>query len=402
MSRIMKIKSLIVLGVITVVLIGAAWWMSHQQDRTSSPMERLLPGLLATINEVSEFRMSAHSGTSTILRRGDTWGVQEKHHYPADLGKVRETLIGLAELQILEAKTTKSERYEKLGLRDIEVEGSVSTEVVLRDAEGQSVAEVIVGHTRPAGNQSGRQEMYVRKPGNPQTWLALGNVPVEHNPDEWVDKDFLHIEPARVRRVSVAHPDRTHLTVEKAKPDDLDYDVVDLPEGREVQSQFTVNNIVSTIASLSFEDVYPKDDIAFDEKAVVVATVETFDGLEGTVTLFRQDEKHYVTVSADFNAALIWQPEPGEQAEHPADEPETPEPEEHDGQPADGPEAPEPEQVATTAETLTIKPAEEVKAEVEALTQTVAEWVYVIPQFRADTLLTKPADLLAPSAPPAS
>lgn len=415
----MKTRSLLILGVVTVVLIGAALWMSGQQERTSAPMERLFPGLLEAVNDVSEFRISARDGTSTILRRGDIWGVKEKHHYPADLGKVREVLIGLAELQILEAKTAKPERYEKLGLQDIDVEGSGSTEVVLKDAEGQSVAEVIVGHSLPSSGRPGARglplqwEIYARKPGNPQTWLTLGNFPVDHNPDRWIDKDFLDIEPARVRRVSIVHPDGTRLTVEKEKPGDLDYHVADLPEGRVVQSQFTVNNIVSTIASLSLDDVHPESDIAFAGEGVTAA-VETFDGFEGTVTVHQQDAKNYVTVSAAFNEALIWQPEPGELAAQPADGPEASEPEESaeqsvDGQeasepeepsdqPTDGPQAPDQEQAATTAETPTIKPAEEVRAEVEALVKTVSGWVYVIPQSRADPILTKPESLLAPPA----
>ncbi len=375
----MKITSLTIMGVITVVLIGAALWISHQQERASSPMERLFPDLLAAINDVSELQVSAQGGTSTMLRRGDVWSVKEKHHYPADLGTIREALIGLAELQILEAKTAKPERYATLGVRDVDVEGSVSTEVTLKDVAGQIMAEVVVGHTRPAGDNTRQQEVFVRTPGDPQTWLAIGNVLTEHNPDEWLDKAFLHIEPKRVRRVSVTHQDQSRLVLEKDQPDSLDYHVVDLPEGREVRSQFTVNNIVSTITSLSLQDVHPKSDVSFDTQAGVVATVETFDGLAGTVILLRRDEMHYVTVSAAFNAALVWQPEP----------------EGHPERPADGPDTPEQEQTDAALETPKIKPAEEVKAEIDALNQTVADWVYVIPQFRADTILTKPADLLA-------
>ncbi len=387
----MKIKTLAIMGVIAVALIGAALVVSQQKEHAPSPMDRLFPDLLETINEVSEVRISAQGGTSTMLRRDDTWGVKEKHHYPADLGKLREALIGLAELQILEVKTAKPEWHEKLGVRDVDAEGASSTGVALKDSADHTLAEVIVGHARPVSTQSGRQEMFVRKPENPQTWLVVGNVSLETNPDEWLDRDVLRIEPKRVRRVSVAHPDGTRLMLEKEKPDDLDHQVV-LPEGREVRSQFTVNNIVSTLTSLSFQDVHPRSDMAFDGKAGVVATFETFDGLEGTVTLIQRDETNYVTVTAAFNAALVWQPEPEEQAEAPGD----------------GPEALEQEQAAATSETPTtsetpkIKPAEAVKAEIETLTNTVADWVYVIPQSLADTILTKPTDLLTQSGSPSS
>ncbi len=376
----MKTKSLTIMGAIAVVLTGAAVFVSQHKEFAPPQMgQRLFPDLLAAINEVSELHVSAQRGAVTILRDGDLWSVKEKHRYPADMGKLREALIGLAGLQILEAKTAKPERYEKLGVRDVDAEGSLSTGVMLKDLAGHVLAEVIVGHERPARGATGHKEVFVRKPGNPQTWLATGNFPVGNSPDEWLDKDFLHIETKRVKRVSVTHPDRTRLIVEKEKPDDLDYHVVGLSEGQEIQSQFTVNNIVSTVTSLSFDDVRPKGDVSFDETAAVVATFETFDGLEGTVNLLQRDEQHYVTVSAAFKAGLIWKPEPEEDSENRPDGQETPEQENE--------EAAAPEPPVT-------KPEAAVKAEIEALTQTVAAWVYVIPQFRAETILTKPADLL--------
>ena len=41
-----------------------------------------------------------------------------------------------------------------------------------------------------------------------------------------------------------------------------------------------------------------------------------------------------------------------------------------------------------------IKPESEVKTEIESLNKKVADWVYTIPKFRADTILKKPEDLV--------
>ncbi len=388
-----------------VVLIGAAVMLSHQRDRPSDARERLFPALRAVVNEVSELQLSSQRGTGTMLRQGGTWVVKEKHRYPADLGKVRETLLGLAELDILETKTAKPERHETLGVRDVEAEGATSTGVRLTNAAGDILAELIVGRTRPSGSRSRRRELFVRKPGDPQTWLVIGNLSVETDPGEWLDKDILRIEPKRVRRVSVVHPDGTRLQLEKETPDDLDYRVADLPDGREVASQFTVNNIVSTLASLSLEDVHPKGDVALDGVAEVVATIETFDGFEGTVTLRQRDDTHYVTVSAVFNPRMVRQPDPDTKPARAGDEPEVSEPPTATLEPTaptppampESPTTPEPVTTPATPEPPAIKPVEEVKADIDALTRTTAGWVYVIPSFRADTILTKTADLLAPA-----
>lgn len=384
------LKTLSALAVIAAILIAVTVFVSQRKDAASPQTgQPVFPGLKATINDVSEMSIVTQSGTITIHRAEDSWRVKEKHEYPADLGKVREALIGLAELKILEPKTRKPELYEKLGVQDVEAEGSLSTSVTLKDAAGNTLAAVIIGNDRPAGGNGDQKEMFIRKPENPQTWLAMGTLSIEKNPGEWLDKELVRIETNRVRRLRVIHPDDTRLVLEKAKPADLDYHMVDLPEGLELQSQFTVNNVVSTVASLSMDDVNPRSEIPFDRQPVVTAVFQTFDGLEGTVKILRKDEKNYVQISAAFNADLIWKPEPEE-----APEPEQASAPQAAGQPepkAQDKEAPaKPEQPK-------IKPEPEVKAEIQALNKRTANWVYVIPQFRAEAILKKPQDLLKTS-----
>ena len=380
----MNTRTFTIMGAVTLILVGAAWWVSqHKDPALPQTGQRVFPDLMAKINEVAAIRVSAAEGTFTIVREGESWNVKEKHRYPAHVGKIREALIGLGELTILEPKTSKPEFYEKLGVQDVEAEGASSTEVTLTDAAAATLAKLIVGNQHPAGTP-GQDEVYVRKSGDPQTWLAMGNLSVPTMADEWLDKNFLEVEPKRVRSLRISHPDATTLRVAKEKPDDHDFTVVNLPTGTEVESQFAVNNIVSTITSLSFDDVKPKSEITFDDQSVVTAVFETFDGLEVTVTLLPEDEKHYVKVSAVFKDDLIWKPEfeEGADAEKHAEE----------TQEADNAEKEETD--VSTPEKPTIKPAAEVKTEIEALNKRVAEWVYVLPTFRAETLLKKPEDLV--------
>ena len=384
------LKTLSSLAVIAAVLVIVAVFLALQQEPGSPPTRQpVFPVLKAAINDVSELSVATQSGTITVHKDEEAWRVKEKHDYPANLGKLRETLIGLAELKTLEPKTRKPELYEKLGLQDVDAEGSLSTGVTLKDASGNTLAEVILGNDRPAKGKSGYKEIFIRKPGNPQTWLVEGRLTVEKNPGKWLDNELVQIETKRVRRLTVTHPDKTRLVVEKAKPAELDYQVANLPEGLEIQSQFTVNNIVSTVTSLSLDDVNPASEVPFDDQPVVTAVFETFDGLEGTVHLLRKDEKDYVKISAAFNSKLIWKPEPEKEPE-PEDESEPQAGEETEQKTQEKADAAEPEQPK-------IKLEAEVKAEIEALNKRVAGWVYVIPKFRADTLLKKPQDLLKTS-----
>ena len=386
----MKFKTLSTLAVIAAVLIIVAVFMAEQQEPGAPPTNQpVFPELKTVINDVTEMSVATQSGTITLHRQEDTWRVKEKYDYQADLGTVRETLIGLAELTTLEPKTRKPELYEKLGLQDVDAEGSLSTGIILKDATGKAVAAAILGNDRSAQGKSGYKEIFMRKPGDPQTWLVQGRLTVEKNPGKWLDKELTQIETKRVSRMTVTHPDKTRLVVEKAGPTNLNYQVADLPEGLEIESQFTVNNIVSTVTSLSLDDVKPVSEIPFDEQPVVTAVFETFDGLQGTVQLLRKDEKNYVTISAVFNPDLVWKPEPERETE-----PEK----ESEPQAGEQPEASaQDNKVPAEPEQSKIKPEAEVKAEIEALNKRVADWVYVIPKFRADTLLKKPQDFLKTS-----
>ncbi len=386
----MKLKTLSMLAIIAAVLIIVAVFMAEQQEPgTPTTGQPVFPELETVINDVTELSVATQSGTITLYRQENIWRVKEKYDYPADLGAVRETLIGLAELTTLEPKTRKPELYEKLGLQDVEAEGSLSTGITLKDATDNTVAAAVIGDDRPAQGKSGYKELFIRKAGDPQTWLVQGRLTVEKNPGKWLDKGLTQIETKRVRRLVVTHPDKTRLVVEKAKPTDLNYQVANLPEGLEIESQFTVNNIVSTVTSLSLDDIKPQNEVPFDDQPVRTAVFETFDGLQGTVQLLPKDEKTYVTISAIFNAGLVWKPEPEREAE-PEKESEPQAGEQSDVDTQD-------KEVDINPEQPKIKSEAEVKAEIEALNKRVGDWVYVIPKFRADTLLKKPQDLLKTS-----
>ena len=384
------LKTLSSLAVIAAVLVIVAVFLAPQQEPGSPPTRQpVFPVLKTAINDVSELSVATQSKTITVHKDEEAWRVKEKHDYPADLGKVRAVLIGLAELTILEPKTRKPELYEKLGLQDVDAEGSLSTAVTLKNATGNTLADVVIGNDRPSKGKSGYKEMFIRKQGDPQTWLVQGGLTVEKNPGKWLDKELTQIETKRVKRLIVTHPDKTRLVVEKAKPADLNYQVADLPEGLEIESQFTVNNIVSTVTSLSLDDVEPASEVPFDAQPVVTAVFETFDGLQGTVQLLPKDEKNYVTISAVFNADLVWKPELEKESE-PEKDSESQAGEQSDGDTQD-------KEADTSPEQPKIKSEAEVKAEIEALNKRVADWVYVIPTFRADTLLKRPQDLLKTS-----
>ncbi len=383
----MNTKTLSLLGVATFVLVVGAFVLIQQQDTTNTSGTPLVfPNLQSAMNDVHDMTVVTSNGKITIRPHEDSWRIQEKSGYYADMGKVRKTIIGLAELRIVEPKTQNPDLYERLGLQDVDTDGSSSVGVTFKDKSGNNLADIIVGNKRIGKGAPGREEVYIRKPGTPQTWLATGQFEVERISEEWLDKTILNFPPKRINRVHILHPDKTAVTLRKDNPEDTDYKILGLPPNTKVKSQFTVNNIVSTLSNVSLDDVAPAEQSSVKEDTGVRAALETIDGLRATVTLVKKDGKTYVTVSSGFDRNIIQKldqaPKKGDNQEISKEQ----------GFQDSSPNAKQADE--SEPKTPKMKSEEDVQAEVAGLNQRLQGWVFTIPEFRAENIRKTLTDLI--------
>jgi hypothetical protein len=298
-------------------------------------------------------------------------------------------------LRILEPKTENPELYDRLGLQDKDQEGSLSTTVTLKTPNNPEAALVIVGNQRPAKGNPRMSDIYVRQPGDPQTWLVIGNLPLEKVAGEWLDKEITALTSKRVHRVTVTHPGGETLVVSKGKPEDLDFQLDSVPAGYKVASQFNVNNVVGTLVQLSLEDVSKEGAVNFQDHSGVSAVLETFDGLRLHVHTAKEADKIFGKVSAEFDPALV-RPvdasptsEKGEKMPAPASAQDEKTMElKEGGPPTEKSSAPSPK------EDSVLKKPEEVQKEVVELNQRLQGWVYELPQFRVENFSQLKKDLI--------
>lgn len=393
----MKAKTLGLLAAITIVGIVLAIFV-NQKPASQFPHsgELLFPGLLSAVNDVNEIVVETKDETVTLIRGENTWRVREKAGYRADVDKVKQTLIGLAELRVLEPKTKNPDLYDRLGLQDKEQEGSLSTTVTLKTRNNPEAAMVILGNQRPAKGNPRMSEIYVRKPGDPQTWLTIGNLPLEKVAGEWLDTEITALTTKRVHRVTVAHPDKKTLLVSKEKPDDLDFQLDSIPAGFKVASQFNVNNVVGTLVQLSLEDVKKGQEVDFQDHPGVAVVLETFDGLRLHVQTAKQDDKIFGKFSADFDQKLVQPVEatPSSENEESVSAQDSAQDEAAMGSP-EGKQPDEEQEERSSKEESILKTPEEVQKEVEAFNQRVQGWAYELPTFRVENFSKAKKDLLA-------
>jgi hypothetical protein len=105
------------LAVAAVVLLTLMFIVerSNRSD-TVAGGELLLPELKDKLNDVNKLVVTGDGDAVTIQRDGDDWSVLEKSGFAADTGKLRETLLALADARKLEQKTSNPDRLGQLGL----------------------------------------------------------------------------------------------------------------------------------------------------------------------------------------------------------------------------------------------------------------------------------------------
>lgn len=292
-------RGLLLLALVTVVVVIAAV-MSRREDGPEPGQQTgaYLPDLLGRVNEVERVVIRTRGERVTLERGGGAWTVREKKGFPASTQRVRELVLGLARLQRIEPKTRNPDLYGKLGLRDVTEAGAQSTLVQLLGAGDAELATIVLGSRRASPVDPGKIGVYVRTPGDAQTWLVEGTIPAAGTALDWIDRALLDIAPARVRWLEIRHADGELLRLERAGPQAPDLALADLLPGEEPQPAFVVNDVANSLAGLRLDDVRLADqqDLSTAERSEIV--METQEGLRVEAAVSRVPEGALVLLSA--------------------------------------------------------------------------------------------------------
>ncbi|MFV2056457.1 MAG: hypothetical protein ACC707_08305, partial [Thiohalomonadales bacterium] len=148
-----------------VILILAVFAVNQENDSVQDTQKdvKLFPGLAEKINSVKELIISQGPKTVTIKLNDNEWQVVDSDNYPADMSKVKQTIIRIADFDILEAKTSKESSYAKLGVEDTDAKNSKSKLITLKDGSAVELAALIVGKQRSSNiSNSNTDSLYVR------------------------------------------------------------------------------------------------------------------------------------------------------------------------------------------------------------------------------------------------
>ncbi|MCH9052131.1 MAG: DUF4340 domain-containing protein [Proteobacteria bacterium] len=290
----MSLRGFLALSTITAIAVAAAVFVIAERDSALGGASRALmfPGLMDRLEEVATIKVTHADGEATIERKAKAWVVKEASSYPADMEKVREVLIGLAQIETVEPKTKRADRYAKLEVEDATGKDAKSARVTLTDAKGGTLADLIVGKTK--FSLEGIDSLYVRRPGEERAWLARGRVEPARERLGWVDQSFLSIGRERIRKATLRRPGSPPLVVFKDKAGDEDFKLAGMPPGTEIKDEFAVSDIARVLQGMTFDDVRPVADVPVDQGGEPYGVYETFDGLIFDLWLGEADGKTWL------------------------------------------------------------------------------------------------------------
>jgi hypothetical protein len=365
----MSPRNVLILLAALVVLVALALVGQRSRTPAGDGGALLVPSLEDALNDIERVTITKANNETvvTLERKPDGWVATNKNGYAADVGKLRQGLRALAEAKILERKTATPELYSHLGVEDVSADKAAGVAIALT-AKGKELPTLILGNTE------GSKYRYARRAGEAQSYLIDKNPEFPRGVGQWLDAQIIDVRGDRIAQVTITQPDGQVVRISKASKDAANFDVADVPKGRELLYPGVANVIGNSLRELNLEDVEPA--AASPPARPTVVEFRTFDGLVVRAEGEKRGDASWISLAASVDAARA-------------------------AAAAAAPPAPAAAAAATATDAKPAAPATpppDPAAEAARINARVGPWRYKIATFQYDQMMRRLADLLKPPA----
>ena len=102
------------LWIAAIIAVFAAAWIFFANNSfapTDEAGDPLLPQVIAEAENIGGLDVTSAGETLALAYQNGQWSLPSRGDYPADLTKVRDLVISLAQMRTLERKTANPEKY---------------------------------------------------------------------------------------------------------------------------------------------------------------------------------------------------------------------------------------------------------------------------------------------------
>jgi hypothetical protein len=279
----MTMRSFLVLAGLTGVALVAAIFVLAWDSTPATVVgdrEPAFPELVKRINDVGAIEITTGAHRFTVTGEGDDWGIEEKNGYAVKRETVRNFVLEIANLRLVEGKTAIPDRYTHLQVEDPEAEESQSRGIRILADDGELLGAGVIGRRKFFLYVDGRGGTYLRREGEARAWLAEGEVNFGRIPSDWLDRQVFELDPKQVKRYTIRHPNGDEVIGERVTAGEK-VEIVGLPDDREYKTDNEADRLALVVERFEFADVEPAPHQDFERTDVPkhVTTYEFFNGL---------------------------------------------------------------------------------------------------------------------------
>lgn len=287
-------SKIIIIFFIALVISATAWKVSIDNKPQSEIMKTsLFPALIDSVNEITEVTIEDRRFKSILKKIDGVWYLHNKDNYPASTSGIKQLALELSNLKILEAKTSSVEKYAKLGVNNLSVEGSQASQITVSTSEKKLVS-LLIGLS-PKGAKKAKR--YIRLTDETAAQLVAGQITASTNPIEWLDPQIIDLDSKSIKRLTIDVPEEKKIVISKNTESEDFFTLQDIPESFEMKSKTIVSSIPAILIDLRLNDVISANAVT-DLEPAQKTTVTTFSGLEILLTDYIWENKHYTVFEA--------------------------------------------------------------------------------------------------------
>ena len=287
-------SKIIIIFFIALGISATAWKVSIDNKPQSEIMKTsLFPTLIDSVNEITEVTIEDRRFKSILKKIDGVWYLHNKDNYPASTSGIKQLALELSNLKILEAKTSSVEKYAKLGVNNLSVEGSQASQITVSTSEKKLVS-LLIGLS-PKGAKKAKR--YIRLTGETAAQLVAGQITASTNPIEWLDPQIIDLDSKSIKRLTIDVPEEKKIVISKNTESEDFFTLQDIPESFEMKSKTIVSSIPAILMDLRLNDVISANAVT-DLEPSQKTTVTTFSGLEILLTDYIWENKRYTVFEA--------------------------------------------------------------------------------------------------------
>lgn len=291
----MTMRNTLILVALAAIALLAGWQFGMPSQggaqRVVAPGTLVFPGLAPRLQAAARITIQTKGKTLEIARKDDLWGITDRGGYRVQQDRLRELLTGLTELRVTEPRTADPAQYARLGVDDPSQPVTTANLIRVLAADGAVIAELIVGHRRVRTSGNLPESIYIRRPGETQSWLAEGRLPVDADPQLWFEREITNIRKDQVASVVSARGD-TILEFGR----DGEALVLKSPAEHPKLDDYRVEEVFRALESLTLTDVRPASAQPGEKLGSTILT--TTDGIAITVSVFKAEQDIWIQLAA--------------------------------------------------------------------------------------------------------